>query len=456
MATALFTDLYELNMAQAYRSEGMCAKAVFELAYRKLPERRNYIAAAGLADALRYLSRFQFTRDELDWLSGQSNLSETFVESLESVRFTGDVYAVPEGTPVFPHEPLLQVIAPITEAQLVEAALLNMIHFQSLVLTKAARIVHAAKGRPVVDFGSRRAPGADAALSVARATWLAGGQGTSNLLAGRTWDIPVFGTMAHSYIQAHAAESQAFEAFARQNPRSTLLVDTYDTLEGVRQVVDLKRRLGDRFLIAGVRLDSGDLASLARQTRRILDEGGLQDVTIFASSGLDEYKIARLIEAGAPIDAFGVGTKLAVCADAAELDMAYKLVEYAGQGRLKLSEGKALYPGRKQVFRQILDGRLVGDTIGRFDENLPGEPLLRPAILAGAVQPQPALGESRRYMQRQLAQLPQELLSLETAPAAYPVSFSQRLEHDREHCRIQAAPAEASCRRSATPARVLN
>lgn len=435
MIPALFTDLYELNMGQAYRAEGMAGKAVFELAYRKLPDHRNYIVAAGLADVLQFLARFRFTMDELDWLRGQGGFSDAFVSSLENFRFTGDVYAAPEGTPVFPNEPLLQVVAPIAEAQLVETALLNMVHFQSLALTKAERIVRAARGRQVVDFGSRRAPGADAALSVARAMYLAGGHGTSNVLAGRTWGIPILGTMAHSYIQAHETETGALEAFASLYPDTTLLVDTYDTLEGVRLVVDLKRRLGDRFRISAVRLDSGDLAALAREARRVLDEAGLGEVTIFASSGLDEYQIAHLVETGAPIDAFGVGTKMAVSADVPELDMAYKLVEYAGKGRFKLSRGKTLYPGRKQIFRQIRDSRMAGDTIGRFHESLPGTPLLRLSMLAGKIQPQPSLEESRHYMQKQMAQLPGELLSLEAAAGPYPVHFSENLKNDLESLR---------------------
>jgi nicotinate phosphoribosyltransferase len=243
--------------------------------------------------------------------------------------------------------------------------------------------------------------------------------------------------MAHSYIQAHETEMDAFEAFASLYPETTLLVDTYDTLEGVRLVVDLRRRLGNRFRVSAIRLDSGDLAALAREARRMLDEAGLADVTIFASSGLDEYQIAGLVEAGAPIDAFGVGTKLAVSADAPEVDMAYKLVEYAGKGRFKLSRGKTLYPGRKQVFRRIRDSRMRGDTIGRFDENLPGTPLLRPSMLAGTIQPQPSLEESRRYMQQQMAQLPEELLNLEAAATPYPVHFSKCLMEDLENLRSQ-------------------
>lgn len=440
MIPALFTDLYELNMAQAYRAEGMADRAVFEVVYRKLPAHRNYIVAAGVEDVLQFLARFRFTADERDWLRGQRGFSDAFVSSLENLRFTGDVYAMPEGTPVFPHEPFLQVVAPIAEAQLAETAILNIVHFQSLALTKADRIVRAAKGRPVVDFGSRRAPGGDAALSVARATYLAGGHGTSNVLAGRTWGIPIFGTMAHSYIQAHETETAAFEAFASLYPDTTILVDTYDTLEGVRQVVDLRKRLGNRFRISAIRLDSGDLATLAREARRMLDEAGLGSVTIFASSGLDEYQVARLVEAGAPIDGFGVGTKLAVSADAPEVDMAYKLVEYAGKGRFKLSRGKTLYPGRKQVFRRISDSCMSEDTIARFSENLPGSPLLRPSMLAGAIQPQPSLEESRRYMQQQLAQLPGELLSLEPAATPYPVHFSKSLTEDLENLRSRICP----------------
>ena len=440
MRPALFTDLYELTMAQAYRAEGMDQTAVFELAYRRLPEHHNFILAGGLSDALVYLSQFQFTAEELNWLKGQREFSESFVASLENLRFTGDVLAMPEGTPVFPNEPLLQVVAPITEAQLVETALLNIIHFPSLALTKAARVVSAAKGRVVVDFGSRRAAGSDAALSVARATYLAGGHGTSNVLAGKIWGIPLFGTMAHSYIQAHETEAGAFEAFASLYPETTLLVDTYDTLEGVRLVIGLKRRLGDRFRVSAVRLDSGDLAALACETRRMLDEAGLKEVTVFASSGLDEYQVARLVESGAPIDGFGVGTKLAVCADAPELDMAYKLVEYAGKGRFKLSRSKILYPGSKQVFRQFRDSHMAGDTIGRFDEELPGVPLLRPAMLAGQMKALPDLEESRRQVRRELAQLPKELLSPEAAAHPYPVTFSKRLQDDLEALREQVTP----------------
>jgi nicotinate phosphoribosyltransferase len=441
----LFTDLYELSMAQAYTAEGMDKTAVFELTSRKLPSCRNYLIAGGITDAVDYLAGFRFSSDELQWLGRRREFSSEFLASLGKVRFSGDVYAVPEGTPVFPHEPLLQVCAPILEAQLVETALLNLIHFQTSVLTKATRVVAAAQGRQVVEFGSRRAPGRDAALSVARAVYMAGGAGTSNTLAGQLFGIPVFGTMAHSYIQAHETEGEAFRAFAALYPESTILVDTYDTLDGVRLVIDLARRAGSGFAASAIRLDSGDLASLARESRRILDEAGFDNIRIFASSGLDEYQIARLMAGGAPIDAFGVGTKLAVCADAPDLDMAYKLVEYAGRGRCKLSAEKTVYPGRKQVFRRIRDSRLAGDTIGRADEQLPGVPLLIPLMLKGVPQSAATLEESRSRLREQMALLPENLRSLDERGETYPVDFSQTLQQGLDHLRETTIRQTAKC-----------
>jgi nicotinate phosphoribosyltransferase len=311
-----------------------------------------------------------------------------------------------------------------------ETFILNQVHFQSLAATKAARVVTAARGRTVVDFGSRRAHGTDAALKVVRATYLAGGNGTSNVLAGKLYGIPVFGTMAHSYIQAHQDEFTAFEDFASLYPETTLLVDTYDTLEGVRKVIELSRKLGERFRVRAVRLDSGDLATLAVGTRKLLDEARLRDVRIFASSGLDEYKVQALVESSAPIDAFGVGTKLAVMADAPELDMAYKLVEYAGKGRLKLSSKNVLYPGRKQVFRQVENEAMVRDVIARFDEQLSGEPLLKPLIEHGQPAVRIDLNESRRRLHREMERLPEPMRGLTSSPAPYPVAISKRLQAD--------------------------
>ena len=433
--SALFTDLYELTMAQAYHAEGMDQLAVFELTFRQLPPSRSFIVAAGFTDVLDFLTDLHFTDDDLSYLRGRGEFTDEFLTCLGSLRFSGDVYAVPEGTVVFPNEPLLQVIAPIIEAQLIETFVLNQIHFQSIAATKAARVVAAAQGRAVIDFGSRRSHGTDAALKVARATYLAGGNGTSNVLAGQIYGIPVFGTMAHSYIQAHDEECASFESFAALYPETTLLVDTYDTLDGVRKVVELSRRLGDRFRVRALRLDSGDLGNLAFETRKILNEAGLPDVKIFASSGLDEYKIHELVRSGAPIDAFGVGTKLAVIADAPELDMAYKLVEYAGKGRLKLSTKKLLYPGRKQVFRTIQNGRMAGDMIGRFGESLAGERLLMPLMVRGQPTAKIQLAESRKHLRDELQLLPDHLRGLQPVLPPYPVSFSEQLQADLDTIR---------------------
>jgi nicotinate phosphoribosyltransferase len=437
--SALFTDLYELTMAQAYAAEHMDQTAVFELTFRKMPANRNYIVAAGIGDVLEFLAKFRFGDEELSYLRGRAEFTDQFISRLRNLRFTGDVYALPEGTLAFPNEPIVQVIAPIIEAQLLETYVLNQIHFQSLAVSKAARVVEAARGRRVVDFGSRRAHGTDAAVKVARATYLAGGAGTSNVLAGQMYGIPVFGTMAHSYVQAHDAEAVSFEAFASMYPETTLLVDTYDTLAGVRKVVDLSRKLGDRFHVRAIRLDSGDLGALAVESRKLLDEAGLQNVTIFASSSLDEYEIQKLVNSGAPIDAFGVGTKLAVMEDASHLDMAYKLVEYGGKGRLKLSTSKVLHPGRKQVFRQVENGRMIGDVIGRYDEAPSGKPLLQPMMRHGVPTTRNDLEDSRRRLQRELACLPDRLRAIEPTPVPYPVSFSTCLDRDLDRIRSGVA-----------------
>lgn len=435
--SALFTDLYELTMAQAYAAEGFTDTAVFETFFRKLPQERSYVVAAGLRDVVEFLDSFRFREDELDHLRGLGLFRDDFLALLRDLRFTGDVWAVPEGTIVFPNEPIVQVVAPILEAQLVETFVLNQVHLQSLVASKAARIVDAARGRTIVDFGSRRAHGIDAAMKVARASYLAGAAGTSNVLAGRAYGIPVFGTMAHSYVQAFDDETEAFEAFARVSPDTTILVDTYDTLAAVDRVVALARRLGDRFRVSAVRLDSGDIGALAAATRSKLDAAGLHDVRIVASSALDEYEIAALLDAGRPIDRFGVGTALAVSADAPALDMAYKLVAYAGRGRTKLSSAKVGYPGRKRISRRIEHGELAGDTVSRFDEEAPGDPLLVPVMRAGKPLrgSEGGLMEARRRLREQVAALPAHLRALHPAEPPYPVRVSETLRADLQKIR---------------------
>jgi nicotinate phosphoribosyltransferase len=309
------------------------------------------------------LETLRVSKDEVAWLRQQRRFDERFLQQLRHLRFTGDVYAVPEGTVVFENEPVFQVVAPLPEAQFIETYVLNQIHVQSMAASKAARIVTAAQGRQVVDFGSRRSHGADAALKVARASYLAGAAGTSNVAAGRLYDIPIYGTMAHSYIQTHDDERSAFRAFIQQFPQTTLLVDTYDTMNGIRAVIELAQELGDDFKVRAIRYDSGELGPLSKAARALLDAAALHDVQIIASSGLDEHKIAALLAADAPIDGFGVGTKLAVSQDAPDIDFSYKLVDYHHTPRLKLSPHKRLLPGRKQVFRAVEGDRLVRDVI---------------------------------------------------------------------------------------------
>lgn len=429
---ALFVDLYELTMAQAYWRDGMVGRAVFSLYCRKLPECRNFFLACGLDDALRFLENFHFSDAAIDYLRTLPGFTHEFLNWLRGFRFTGDVWALPEGTPFFANEPILEIEAPIIEAQLAETFVMNQVHFQTVVASKAARVVHAAAGRPVVDFGMRRMHGTDAALKAARAFYVAGVVSTSDVLAGHLYGIPVAGTMAHSFIQAFDDELDAFLAFARAFPTTTLLVDTYDTLEGVRRVVALAQELGDEFRVSAVRLDSGDLAALAFASREILDAAGLHHVRIFASGGLDEYEIARIVESGAPIDAFGVGTRMGVPPDAPALDIAYKLTEYDSRGRIKLSPGKPILPGRKQVFRVEEGGRAVGDVIARRDEAIPGRALLVQVMESGRRLPagRATLDEARARAAEELARLPDHVRGLDPADPPYPVRVSDRLLAD--------------------------
>lgn len=427
--SGLFTDLYQLTMAQAYLREGMNRRASFEVFFREMPAARRYAIAAGLGEVLRQLTEWRFGDADIRFLERRGGFSAEFLRALAAVRFTGDVDAVAEGTPVFPQEPLLRVTAPIFEAQLLETLILNQIHFQTLVATKAARVVHAAAGRLAVDFGTRRAHGTDAALKAARSCYLVGMAGTSNVLAGALYGIPLFGTMAHSYIQAHRCEAEAFRAFASANPETTLLVDTYDTLEGVRRVIALRDEMRERFTVRAIRLDSGDLAALARESRRMLDAAGLGSVRIFASGGLNEYKVARLVAAGAPIDGFGIGTSLVISDDAPSLDMAYKLVEFDGQPSFKLSAEKSFYPGRKQVWRVLREGVLSHDLLAGEDEGGEGEPLLQPVMREGRVLDSGLLQMEavRREAVKRIATIPEALNDLGPRPDEFPVRIGERL-----------------------------
>jgi len=430
-STPLLTDLYELTMLEGYFAEGMNGVAAFELFVRKLPEHRNFLVAAGLEQAVEYLTTLRFTSQDREWLIQSGRFSRSFVESLETLGFTGDLDALPEGTVFFPDEPILRVVAPLREAQLVETRLLNLVHFQTVVASKAVRCVLAAPGKLLVDFGLRRAHGAEAGLLSARASFLAGFAGTATLEAVRRYGIPGYGTMAHSYIQAHGDEERAFEAFARAHPQSAvLLIDTYDTEAAALEVVDLQRRLArEGVKIRGVRIDSGDLGEHAVRVRAILDAAGMRDTTIFASGNLDELRLHELYAAGAPIDGYGVGTRMNTSADAPYLDCAYKLQEYDGRASRKRSEGKATWPGRKQVRRNFAaSGQLAHDIVALHDERTGGTPLLVPILRAGAlVAPLPSLEASRALLREQLDALPAPLRMLEAA-APYEVRISPALQ----------------------------
>jgi nicotinate phosphoribosyltransferase len=431
MSSPLLTDLYQLTMLQGYVEQGMEEPAVFEFFVRKLPRGRNFLVAAGLEQALDFLENLRFGPEELAWLRGCGLFKPSLADYLESLRFTGEVHAMPEGTVFFPNEPILRVTAPLPQAQLVETRLINLLHFETLVASKAARSVLAAPGKLLVDFGLRRAHGAEAGLLAARAAYIGGFAGSATVLAGAQFGIPVYGTMAHSFVQAHDDEVRAFEDFARAFPNNViLLIDTYDTEAAARKVVALAPRLAaEGIAVKGVRIDSGDLAEHARRVRRILDEGGLQKAVVFASGNLDEYRLQALMGATAPIDGFGVGTSLVTSADASSLDSVYKLMEYAGRPRRKRSEGKATWPGRKQVWRRRgTDGHFAGDLLTVEGDPQDGEPLIARVMSGGRrLTPSPALPDIRARALAQIASLPEALHALEDAPP-YAVEVAPALQ----------------------------
>jgi nicotinate phosphoribosyltransferase len=427
----LLTDLYQLNMIQAYLDNGDTDTAVFEFFVRTLPARRRFLLAAGLEQALDYLEGLSFSAADIDWLRSTGRFKQNMLDYLAAFRFQGDVHAMPEGTAFFAGEPILRVTAPLPAAQLVETRLINILHFQSLVAAKAARCVLAAPGKLLVDFGFRRAHGAEAGLMAARASFLAGFAGTATVLAGEKFGIPLYGTMAHSFIESFDDETEAFETFAHARPDNlTLLLDTYDTEAAARKVVALAPRLkADAITIRSVRLDSGDLVRLAKSVRKILDDGGLAGVAIFASGGLDEDSLAAFARQNAPIDGYGVGTSLTTSSDVPAVDCVYKLQEYAGVPRRKLSEKKATWPGRKQVWRRYgADGRMTHDILTLEGHDAPGEPLLHPVMRNGRrLRPPEPLTDITPRAKQELQRLPEPLQRLEP-DATYPVEVARELQ----------------------------
>jgi nicotinate phosphoribosyltransferase len=426
----LLTDLYQLNMLQAYLDRGEAKPAVFEFFMRRLPARRGFLLAAGLEQVLDYLEALRFSPDEIEWLAGTRRFRSNLLDYLASFRFTGDVHAMPEGTVCFADEPLLRVTAPLPQAQLIESRLINILHFQTLIASKAARMMLAAPSKLLVDFGMRRAHGAEAGVMAARASYIAGFAGTATVIAEQLFGIPTFGTMAHSYIQAHDDEAQAFADFARSRPDNlTLLIDTYDTEAAAHKVVALAPQLKHEGIrIRAVRLDSGDLISLSRSVRRILDAGGLSDVAIFVSGGIDEDAMLEMARAGAPVDGFGIGTSMTTSTDVPALDCAYKLQEYAGLPRRKRSAGKATWPGRKQVWRHYAgDGRMAGDVLSLEEDAHSGEALIVPVMRHGRrIGVSPPLSEIRARAAKELARLPEPLHRLEEG-SPYPVEVAEAL-----------------------------
>ena len=441
-------------MAQAYWRSGQTAEATFSLFFRSYPQDRGYYIFAGLEDALAFLSAMSFSNDDIEYLRGQGQLSGGFLEYLGGLRFTGSVRAIPEGTVFFANEPVIEVTGPVVEAQIAETLLLNQVSVQSILAAKASRVVHAAGGREVVDYGARRAHGTDAGLKFARASYVAGYAGTSLVQAGKTFGIPIFGTMAHSYITCFPREIDAFRAYADAFPdTSSLLIDTYSTIEGARKAIEVgleMRRRGHELM--GVRLDSGDLVDLSRRVRSMLDEAGLGNVRILASGGLDEFEIDWIVSKGAPIDMFGVGTKVNVSADAPWLDSVYKLVQYDGRPVIKLSMSKQGLPGAKQVYRsRDGEGRLRGDVISLADEEPPphgAEPLLREVMRRGRrTGPAADLPSLRKRCAAELADLPEPYKALRS-PALYPVAVSGTLEGLRERLARDAAIREGHSSRN--------
>ncbi|HEY1371292.1 MAG TPA: nicotinate phosphoribosyltransferase [Candidatus Binatia bacterium] len=444
---ALLTDLYELTMAQAYFQNRRAGSATFSLFVRGNVKNRGYYVAAGLEDALDFLAALAFDGAGIDYLYTTRIFAGDFLDYLKPLRFTGSVRALPEGRLFFADEPILEVTAPIVEAQIVETFLINQINLQSMIATKAARCVTAAGGRGVVDFALRRTHGIDAGMKVARASYIAGCAGTSNVLAGKQYGIPVVGTMAHSFISSFEREIDAFRAYAESFPDGcVLLLDTYDPIAGAKNAVAIARELAARGKkLLGARIDSGDLATLAGEVRRIFDNAGFPGVQLIASGGLDEYDIAEFTAKNVPFNAYGVGTQMGTSGDQPWLDTAYKLVEADGRPVLKLSRGKASMPGQKQIFRRREGVRLKNDVLGLAGEKLDGEPLLQTVMENGRLTgPHPALGEIRERFRAEFALLDESVKAVR-APKRFPVEISAELRRlrDRTVRRVRGSESTA-------------
>ncbi len=432
LTSGLLTDFYQITMLKAYLDHGLRGQACFEFFVRRLPEGRAFLVAAGLEQVINYLLGVKFKEEDLCFLR-QEGLPKEVTEYLRNFRFRGNIWAVPEGTIVFPGEPILRIEAPLPVAQIIETRLINILHFQTLIASKAVRCVLAAGERPLVDFGFRRAHGGEAGLLAARACYIAGFSATATLAAGLRFGIPISGTMAHSFVLAHKTEEEAFRDFAESRPGDlVLLIDTYDTTKAAGHITRLYPEFRDRDIyLKAVRIDSGDLLELSKQVRDIFDRAGMDKVGIFCSGSLDEYKIKKLIDLNAPIDAFGVGTNIDTSADAPFLDCAYKMVEYEGQPKMKHSEGKVTLPCRKQVFRQLdrSSGSFKVDIVGTIDEDIPGQRLLKEVMEAGRLtEPPEDLETIRKRLKNGLCHLPREIKEIVLTGQSYPVEFSNRLK----------------------------
>jgi nicotinate phosphoribosyltransferase len=435
-AGPLFTDLYELTMAASYFAHQVFSTATFSLFTRDNHLKRNFFVAAGLEDVLNELAAYRFSEQDIKYLQTTGIFSNDFLSYLAGLRFSGEIFAMPEGTIFFANEPVLEVTAPIIEAQMIETFLLNTMGFQSMIASKAARCVHVAGNRPLIDFSLRRTQGQDAGHNVARSTYIAGFAATSNVLAGQRFGIPISGTMAHSYVEAFSGDLAAFSAYSKTFPDTSIfLIDTYDTIDGAKHAVTIAKQMKENGnSLIGVRLDSGDMADLSQKVRKIFDDAGLFDVKIFASSGFDEFKIAKVIDQGAKIDAFGVGTKVGVSADAPYLDVVYKMVHFKDRDVRKLSPGKITLAGEKQVFRKSdPNGRYLEDIMGlRNDKIDQGKPLLKKVMENGEIlRPHPPLQTIQDRFKKNFALLDDRYKSI-LEHNAYPVNLSKSLQKLQE------------------------